>query len=119
PMTLASNFSIGPVVLSRWRAKGFCGKTTPLSKQEAEETMTASREVRLKSRPVGLPISENFELATVDVPAPGLGEVQVRNTWMSVDPYMRGRMMEAKSYAAPYEVGKAMWGGAVGEVVAS
>ncbi len=81
--------------------------------------MTTSREVRLKSRPVGMPTLDNFEVATVDTPAPGEGEVQVRNSWMSVDPYMRGRMMEAKSYAAPYEIGKAMWGGAVGEVVAS
>lgn len=81
--------------------------------------MTISREVRLKSRPVGLPSQANFELATVDVPAPGPGEVQVRNIWMSVDPYMRGRMMDAKSYAAPYAVGEVMHGGAIGEVIAS
>lgn len=81
--------------------------------------MTSSREVRFRSRPVGMPTLENFEMATVDVGAPGPGEVQVRNTWMSVDPYMRGRMMEAKSYAAGFELGKVMFGGAVGEVVAS
>ena len=81
--------------------------------------MTISREVRLKSRPVGLPSPETFELASVDVPEPGPGEAQVRNIWMSVDPYMRGRMMEAKSYVAPYQVGKVMDGGAIGEVVSS
>lgn len=78
-----------------------------------------STEIRLKSRPVGMPTADNFELATVDVPDPGPGEVQVRNSWMSVDPYMRGRMNDAKSYAAPFELGKAMQGGAVGTVTAS
>lgn len=81
--------------------------------------MTRSREVRLKSRPAGLPTFDNFELAQVDLPEPGEGEVQVRNTWMSVDPYMRGRMNAARSYAAPYEVGQVMYGGAIGEVTAS
>lgn len=81
--------------------------------------MTQSREVRLKTRPVGMPKPGDFELATVDVGAPGAGEVQVRNTWMSVDPYMRGRMYAGPSYAAAFEVGEAMTGGAVGEVVAS
>jgi NADPH-dependent curcumin reductase CurA len=81
--------------------------------------MTTSREIRLKSRPVGLPKPENFELASVDVPAPGAGEVQVKNLWMSVDPYMRGRMTDRASYVPPFELGKAMQGGAIGEVVAS
>ena len=81
--------------------------------------MTTSREVRLKRRPVGMPKPDDFELATVEVGAPGPGEVQVRNTWMSVDPYMRGRMYDGPSYAAPFQVGEAMTGGAVGEVVAS
>ena len=81
--------------------------------------MTQSREVRLKSRPVGLPKAENFEVATVDVAAPGEGEVLVRNRWMSVDPYMRGRMMDRESYVPPFALGAVMQGGAVGEVVAS
>lgn len=81
--------------------------------------MAQSREWRLKTRPVGMPTPANFELATVDVGAPGPGEVQVRNTWMSVDPYMRGRMYDGPSYAAPFQIGEAMTGGAVGEVVAS
>ena len=49
-----------------------------------------AREVRLRSRPTGLPAAEDFEIATVELKAPGAGEVLVRNIWMSVDPYMRG-----------------------------
>jgi NADPH-dependent curcumin reductase CurA len=81
--------------------------------------MTASREIRLKRRPVGTPVAADFELATVDLPDPAAGEVQVRNRWMTVDPYMRGRMNDAKSYAPPFQLGEAMTGGAVGEVTAS
>ena len=81
--------------------------------------MTTSREIRLKSRPVGLPTAANFELASVDVPAPGAGEVQVKNLWMTVDPYMRGRMNDVQSYTPPFALGKPLDGGAVGEVVAS
>jgi NADPH-dependent curcumin reductase CurA len=81
--------------------------------------MTTSREVRLKSRPVGLPTADNFEMATVVLPEPGPGEVQVRNTWMTVDPYMRGRMNDVKSYSAPWALGEVMQGGSVGEVIAS
>ena len=78
-----------------------------------------SREVHLKSRPHGLPKAENFEIVTVDVPAPGAGEVQVKNLYMSVDPYMRGRMMDRESYVPPFKLGEALQGGAVGEVTAS
>jgi NADPH-dependent curcumin reductase CurA len=81
--------------------------------------MTTSREIRLKSRPVGVPATTDFELASVEVGAPGDGEIQVRNLWMSVDPYMRGRMTDRKSYVPPFELGKALQGGAIGEVVAS
>lgn len=81
--------------------------------------MTTSREVRLKSRPVGLPVADNFEVATITLPDPGPGEVQVRNTWMTVDPYMRGRMNDVKSYSPPFTLGEVMQGGAVGEVIAS
>ncbi len=81
--------------------------------------MTVSREIRLKSRPVGMPTDANFELATVTLPDPGPGEVQVRNSWMTVDPYMRGRMNDVKSYTPPFQIGEALQGGAVGEVIAS
>ncbi len=78
-----------------------------------------SREFRLASRPKGEPVSDNFQLAEVELPDPQSGEVLVRNEYISVDPYMRGRMNEGKSYVPPFEVGKAMTGGAVGRVVES
>ncbi|MFF7894065.1 NADP-dependent oxidoreductase [Streptomyces sp. NPDC007907] len=78
-----------------------------------------SREWHLASRPVGWPKPEDFAFVEVDVPQPGEGQVLVRNKYLSVDPYMRGRMSDAKSYVAPFEIGKVMQGGAVGEVVAS
>ena len=67
-------------------------------------------------RPTGWPTPEDFELAASDVPKLADGQLRVRNVVLSVDPYMRGRMSAAKSYAAPYEVGEAMTGGAVGVV---
>ncbi|MFE5603268.1 NADP-dependent oxidoreductase [Streptomyces coelicoflavus] len=78
-----------------------------------------NREWHLVTRPVGWPKPEDFSLVEAQVPTPGDGQVLVRNLYVSVDPYMRGRMSAAKSYAAPYELGKVMQGGAVGEVVAS
>ena len=78
-----------------------------------------SREIQLASRPVGEPTPENFRLAEVDLPDPGPGEVLVRNTFMSVDPYMRGRMNDVKSYVPPFALDEPMQGGAVGEVVVS
>ncbi|HSP65746.1 MAG TPA: NADP-dependent oxidoreductase [Candidatus Deferrimicrobium sp.] len=81
--------------------------------------MTRGREVHLASRPSGEPTPENFELVEVDVRAPAEGEVVVRNSFVSVDPYMRGRMNDAKSYVPPFQVGEPMQGGAVGEVVES
>jgi NADPH-dependent curcumin reductase CurA len=80
--------------------------------------MTA-RHWELRRRPEGWPVPEDVALVDDDVPTPGRGEVLVRNHFLSVDPYMRGRMNEAKSYAAPYEIGQPMYGGAVGEVVES
>ncbi|MBB5158102.1 NADP-dependent oxidoreductase [Saccharopolyspora phatthalungensis] len=81
--------------------------------------MSKGLEIRLASRPKGWPTLENFDIVEVEAPQPGDGELLVRNLLMSVDPYMRGRMSAAKSYTPPYEIGKAMEGGAVGEVVAS
>jgi len=73
--------------------------------------MITSREIRLKSRPVGMPSAENFELATVSVPHPARGEVQVENLWMTVDPYMRNRMAHRASYTSsvPARQGGAPW----------
>jgi NADPH-dependent curcumin reductase CurA len=81
--------------------------------------VTKSQEFRLASRPIGKPTLENFELTVTSVPEAGEGEVLVRNTWLSVDPYMRGRMDAGESYIAPFEVGGVLEGHAVGEVVES
>jgi NADPH-dependent curcumin reductase CurA len=82
--------------------------------------MTATgREIHLASRPEGWPTPDNFALVEVPVPTPGPGQVLVRNLMMSVDPYMRGRMNDVKSYVPPFAVGAALEGGAIGEVVAS
>ncbi|HEV2561651.1 MAG TPA: NADP-dependent oxidoreductase [Rhizomicrobium sp.] len=78
-----------------------------------------SREIRLKKRPAGMPSLDDFELAETIVPTPEHGQVLVRNAYMSVDPYMRGRMVDRKSYAPPFQIGEALSGGAVGQVVAS
>lgn len=80
---------------------------------------TTSREVRLVSRPQGEATLDNFSLATVDLPDPQPGEVLVRNLFLSVDPYMRGRMNDAKSYVPPFELGKPMQGAAVGRIEVS
>lgn len=78
-----------------------------------------SREIHLKRRPVGEPVAEDFAEMLVDVPEPGPGEVRVRNKWMAVDPAMRGRMSDAKSYVAPFRLDAAMEGPAIGEVESS
>ena len=78
-----------------------------------------ARAWHLKSRPEGLPTSDSFELKDIELPQLGEGQVRVRNLWLSVDPYMRGRMNDVKSYVPPFQVGEPMDGGAVGEVVES
>ena len=64
--------------------------------------MPRSSEIRLKRRPAGMPQAEDFELAEVAVPEPGPGQVLVHNIFMSVDPYMRGRMVDRASYVPPF-----------------
>lgn len=78
-----------------------------------------SREWRLIARPTGEPKPADFELATVTLADPGPGQVLVRNDWLSVDPYMRGRMNDVESYIPPFVLGEPMTGTAVGTVVAS
>ena len=78
-----------------------------------------NRQILLKSRPEGAPSLDNFELTESPVREPGEGEVLTRTLYLSLDPYMRGRMSAAKSYAKPAEVGQPMVGGTVGEIVAS
>jgi NADPH-dependent curcumin reductase CurA len=80
---------------------------------------TTNRRVLLRSRPVGEPKLSDFEVADGPVPTPGDGELLVRTIWLSLDPYMRGRMNDVKSYATPVEIGGVMTGGTVGEVVES
>ncbi|MEM7348280.1 MAG: NADP-dependent oxidoreductase [Chloroflexota bacterium] len=78
-----------------------------------------NREIHLKSRPTGMPTAENFELVSISIPEPKSGEVLVRNIYMSVDPYMRGRMIDRKSYTPPFQLGEPLAGGCVGQIVTS
>ena len=78
-----------------------------------------TREVALRARPVGLPKAQDFAIRETDLPDPGPGEVLVQNLCMSVDPYMRGRMIDRKSYTPPFQIGEALTGGAIGRVVQS
>jgi NADPH-dependent curcumin reductase CurA len=73
----------------------------------------------LKSRPTGMPVADNFELKDFGAQALVDGEIRVANEFLSVDPYMRGRMNDVKSYVAPFGLGEAMTGGAVGTVTES
>ncbi|MEU7753990.1 NADP-dependent oxidoreductase [Micromonospora sp. NPDC049171] len=81
--------------------------------------MTGNREIHLASRPQGWPTEDTFRLVETDVPTPGPGQLVVRNQYLSVDPYMRGRMNDVKSYVAPFALDAPLDGAAVGEVVAS
>ena len=82
-------------------------------------TQSQNRRILLASRPVGWPEPAHFNLVTEAIPEPGPKEVLVRALWLSVDPYMRGRMSAAKSYAKPVEIGEVMTGGMVGQVAKS
>jgi NADPH-dependent curcumin reductase len=78
-----------------------------------------NRQVLLASRPKGWVTEENFRIVDAPMPKPNSGEVLVKNEWLSLDPYMRGRMNEAKSYIAPVAIGEVMVGQTVGEVFES
>ncbi len=78
-----------------------------------------NRQVLLRRRPEGKPVAEDFEIVEAPVPEPAEGEALLRNLYLSLDPYMRGRMSAAKSYAKPVEIGAVMEGRTVGEVVRS
>ena len=82
-------------------------------------TNIMSREIQLVSRPNGMPTADNFTIAQTEIKPLQDGQILVRNLYLSVDPYMRGRMNEGKSYVPPFELGKALEGGAVGEVIES
>ncbi|MCA1059988.1 NADP-dependent oxidoreductase [Rossellomorea aquimaris] len=76
-------------------------------------------QIQLVSRPEGMPVKEDFLYKEIDVPQPSKGEVLVKTLYLSVDPYMRGRMSDAKSYVEPFKLNEALAGGVVGEIVES
>ncbi len=78
-----------------------------------------ARQIQMVSRPAGMPGQEHFRMVEVELPAPEAGQVLVENRYMSVDPYMRGRMRAEGVYAAPYPLNAPLYGGAVGEVLES
>ena len=82
-------------------------------------TAITSKDWTLAKRPVGEPQTDDFAMVSNDAPAPGAGQIQVQNSWMSVDPYMRGRMYDRESYVPPFQIGEVLQGGAVGRVTAS
>ncbi len=73
----------------------------------------------LASRPHGEPVQQNFRLEEGDIPKPGNGQLLLRTVYLSLDPYMRGRMSDAPSYSPPVEIGATMVGGTVSRVVQS
>ena len=81
--------------------------------------MPSNPQIHLDNRPTGEAVASNFKLVTAETPALADGQVLVRHHYMSLDPYMRGRMNDAKSYAVPQPLGQVMQGGTVGEVVES
>ena len=87
-----------------------------------EETAMAegkNRQIVLVSRPYGEPTQENFKLAEAAIPVPGTQQMLLKTKYLSLDPYMRGRMSDAKSYVPPFAIGGPLGGGTVSEVVAS
>src|SRR5688500_5017713 len=93
-----------------------------LSLSPYNSTMLSDRvgyEVHLKERPLGIASENNFELVRVRVPDLKRGQILVRNVWMSVDPYMRGRMSETKSYLPPFELNKPLEGDCIGQIIES
>jgi NADPH-dependent curcumin reductase CurA len=91
----------------------------PQEVSNMNQNNTVNRRIVLNSRPVGAPTAENFRLEACDVPVPASGQVLTRTLYLSLDPYMRGRMSDAPSYTAPLALGEVMVGGTVGIVAAS
>ena len=83
------------------------------------EEKLVSRAIHLRARPIGMPTEDNFQLVKVNIPDLKESEFLVHNIWMSVDPYMRGRMREIKSYIPPFQIGKPLEGGCIGQIVES
>ncbi len=81
--------------------------------------MTRTRQVHLAARPEGRPDPSHFKVVEMDLPEPGDGEFLVENEFMTVDPYMRGRMRDVKSYVPPFQIDEVLDGGSVGRIVSS
>ena len=86
---------------------------------DKQQNQQQNRQIKLASRPKGAPTADNFELATSEIPTPNDTQMLLRTIYMSLDPYMRGRMSDAKSYADPLAIGDVMLGGTVAQVVES
>src|SRR6516164_8592883 len=97
----------------------WCVAPAPLAASDGSMATGVNRQIVLRSRPEGTPGLDNFAMKQSPIPDPGDGEVLMRTLYLSLDPYMRGRMSAAKSYAKPVDVGNVMVGGTVGEIVAS
>src|SRR5580658_1751765 len=93
--------------------------TASIDKKSEETSMSQAKRVVLVSRPVGEPKASDFRVEDYALPSPGEGQVLLRTIWLSLDPYMRGRMSDGPSYATPVPVGGVMEGGTVAEVIAS
>ena len=78
-----------------------------------------AKAVALKTRPDGMPKPDDFQIIDIEAPEPKDGQIQVKNLSMSVDPYMRGRMVDRKSYVPPFQIGEVLTGGCIGQVVKS
>ena len=86
---------------------------------DKQQNKQQNRQIKLASRPTGEPNADNFEMATSEMPKAGSNEMLLRTVYLSLDPYMRGRMSDAKSYADPLEVGDVIMGATVAQVVES
>ena len=93
-------------------------KPQPINTPETQEP-TKNRQILLSSRPSGEPSQDNFQLAETEIPKPGPGQMLLRTIYLSLDPYMRGRMDAAPSYAPRVEIGEVMSGKSVCQVVES
>ena len=82
-------------------------------------TKSLNRQILLANRPVGMPKASDFLLNETSIPTPVDGQVLCETLYLSLDPYMRGRMSPSKSYAAPVEINEVMTGGTVGEIIES
>ncbi len=90
-----------------------------MNHDQTSQNHLINQQIVLNSRPIGTPTADNFRLVNSDIPIPAVGQVLLRTLYLSLDPYMRGRMSDAKSYAAPTAIGEVMGGGTVSRVETS